>query len=137
MVEYGKIINVVFEETNDEPYEGLILTTESKETISLLISSRQSCCESWGVNLDGNLIQPEDYDNIKETLIGKNVLNVYWAHAREKELVKNSYECGSYACVNILTEQHNYQVDLWCNHNGYYAHTLRVKWKDYQDIQTL
>ena len=92
------------------------------------ISSSQSCCEEFGINLideKGNEIKFVDY-------IGCKVLKVGWSNNSFKSVNK---EDGGDAMVNIVTSKGIIQINAYNIHNGYYTHDIRAKWMDYEDIQ--
>ena len=77
------------------------------------------------------------------TLLGKQVTAVRWNLDRQKTIERKT-GCRSidsvchYACVDLVCENDEvYQMNAWCDHNGYYPHDVHTKWKDHDDTQSL
>ena len=139
-MKYGKVTSVLFDKYKE--YDGLVIETQ-KQTIEVLISNEQLCCEEWGVSFDEQEFYIDESDEapwevnqnrIVEKLMWRTIDHVKWNPGREKE--KNSTG-KPYACIDIYSGDTIFPIDVWCQHNGYYPHTLRTKWCNHVDEQTM
>jgi hypothetical protein len=121
--------------------------------ISVLIDTFSRCCEFWGLDLNGINVFSSDGDSsepsaagveLANSLVGSRVMHVGWNNKRQKKLDCNGMRY--FACVDIVYRSNRsndaaaddvLEIDIWCNHNGYYPHTVFTKWKDHEDEQEL
>lgn len=117
-----KIISI--KETTDDSnwggYEGYEIKTD-KQTIKLLISAYQQCCESWGYFLTED--KPSDF-------IGANLHNIKLTDAclNTKKLNESDYyhDDGDLMFVDLETDRGTLQFVAYNAHNGYYGHEAKV-----------
>jgi hypothetical protein len=125
------------ERHNGMDYTGIYIKTNLQE-MHFLIDNHHGCCESFDVELHGC----EEKD-----LIGDIVKTVRWS-INKKEFVPSyfevendeSYESDKYyngVAVCIETNNRNVFIEIYNIHNGYYPHSYKVKWGEYQDEENL
>ena len=103
-----------------------------EQGIILCIDNNSNCCESWGCKIDN--INIKDYD--KDIYVGSDV-NVYFNSRKEKEAT-NYGDSTNHAFFDIVTSQGKiHSIHFWCDHNGYYPHTLLSKWKNHYSREKL
>lgn len=123
---------------NDEWYGYQIVT--NYQTIELCIDKFTSCCEKWYTDIILPSKKNKMTDEQKlQSIIGLELVNlpkrntsVYWGKSVrdfDKEIFTASIEINTK--IGIIT--------LICinEHNGYYPHSIYVKWKDFYDKQQL
>lgn len=129
---YGEITKVSFPPNGEfKDYEGIVIETEM-ERIWVLIDNHSQCCESWGCLFQG--IPIDDEESIRDELLGMTVVDVRWNSQRENE---GEDDWKNRACVDIHCDGGTAKVDVFCEHDGYYPHTAKVHWKNYDDEQQL
>jgi hypothetical protein len=113
----------------NEKFTGYTIKT-SKQIITVAITSVHSCCESFDVEI---------HTPLSESLIGQTITNIKWGN---KPLYDYSGFHKSYmdhesvpACVDLTTSIGTCQIIAYNVHNGYYPHSVYVKWNGYEDIQ--
>lgn len=95
----------------------------NKQTIRVLISDFQNCCERYGVDMN----TPD-----KKDIVGDTVISVGWA--------KNTCKDDDYlqtATVNLETSSGLTELIAYNEHNGYYPHSVYVEWNGYKDVQQI
>lgn len=125
-----KITNNVIH--NDFDFEGYTITTNN-QTILILISNAQLCCEEFGINIE----LPNNINN-EQDLIGTEIYSIGW----EKEKKNNIKDLGfcqikATARVHLVTSIGDVYIEAWNEHNGYYPHTIKVAWNNYEDEQEI
>jgi hypothetical protein len=117
-------------------WDGVIILT-AKEEIRILISNSKSCCEQWGFRVDG-----KNYDQTlsADILFDKPISKVSWNHLRERE-EKTACKENHFACVDVFLGEIPHAIpcaiDVFCYHNGYYAHDVYTMWHNHKDEQEL
>ena len=133
-----------------------INTTSDDDDVEVLVDNTSSCCEEWGVDLNGiritsgedDLNGASDQDDCKslvDELLQSKIHNVRWNIRRQKsrEQTGDSYQdYRYYACVDVEYElpdnaRKTLEIDAWCFHNGFYPHTVKTKWREHEDSQEL
>lgn len=118
--------------------EGYKIVTD-KQTIFILIAGGQQCCEEWGYEacsekgiidsnddfkdfigaefLEVSVVQPESHDSVK----------IY-----DKLLEASRYDCNNTSAefVNFKTSNGLLQFSVYNCQNGYYGHTVYIKFND-------
>lgn len=108
-------------------FEGFEIKTD-QQTIYIMISSCQSCCEDWGI-----YISPRNFD-----LVGEVITDICYGHkVMDPELLKEKlyhhhYEECNTVCVNITiaSRETPIQIIAFNQHNGYYPHNVLIRWKN-------
>jgi hypothetical protein len=92
-------------------YMGYTITTSKNETISLLISSGEICCEDFGANLYFRGIEEGDDCS---SVVGSIVKDVKFDYKSR----------GEYQSTNIIIETNRGTIKLlvYNDHNSYYPH---------------
>ena len=90
-----------------------------KQTISLLISNSQSCCEDWGYFMSD--------DDIK-SFIGADLIDISLTDTalNEKDLDDVYLDSGDIMFVDFKTSEGVFQFVAYNGHNGYYGHDACV-----------
>lgn len=100
-------------------YDGFIVKTNKKE-YRVLISSKASCCESFGYLQSENDLT----DYIGAELIQVNIVD------ENKKLVEEvcewGYDSGDILFVNFETSEGTFQLAVYNAHNGYYGHSVII-----------
>jgi hypothetical protein len=96
-----------------------------KYLVRFVISSQNLCCESFGIRVDNEYI---DEKRLTKTLKGFVLQRCEYNNSREKILKE---ELGSTVCMTLVGTEKNIDVDIYCNHNGYYPHDVEVSWGKY------
>lgn len=111
------------------------VTTDTRE-ISLLISNGQQCCESWGFTIS----QDEPTWFIGAELVRVDVvddkLNVTEHTTTEDDDDEDDGET-QVMFVNFVTSRGVFQMTVYNQHNGYYAHTAKLvsRYRDGTEIE--
>jgi hypothetical protein len=111
-------------------YLGYAIRT-NKQTIKLLISQEQDCCDIFGVDLK----KPEGVES-EGDLIGARVLKVGWGRDQSDD-ESDKYFDRPCARVEIMTDKGQLQIVAWNDHNGYYPHGVLASWEGYTDTQSI
>lgn len=97
-------------------YDGYAIKTEG-DSIYILISNMQSCCESWGyLASDDKFEQYIDAELLKLEVVSEDKAIID---------VGDMYEGGA-IFVNVETSLGLLQFAVYNAHNGYYGHTVRI-----------
>jgi hypothetical protein len=115
---------------SDPEYLGYAIRT-NKQTIKLLISQEQDCCETFGVYLK----TPEGVER-EGDLIGARVLKVGWGRDHSDDESDEDFDCPC-ARVEIMTNKGQLQIVAWNDHLGYYPHGVFASWEGYTDTQSI
>lgn len=104
---------------NGELFKGnsLIIKDVNNKNISIwiLISDSLSCCEDWG-----------NFMEFDKTIIGADVYDVSYEH-------NYKYKNIDAISVIITTNRGVGRLCVWCDHNGYYPHTVLTQLIDKSD----
>lgn len=124
---------------NTDDWHGYQIVT-NYQTIEFCIDTFTSCCEQWYTDITLPDKKSKMDDNQKlQSIIGLKLVNlpnrdtpVYWGKSVrdfDKEIFTASIDINTN--IGIIT--------LTCTneHNGYYPHSIYVKWKDFYDKQQL
>ena len=93
------------------------------------------CCEQWGMLFDGVADDDEmlslPHDEVMIVIDMK--LNI----AREKQL-KSAGSHENWVCVDaeycgFTGVERTFTIDAWCDHNGYYSHTVFLKFGEWEE----
>ena len=87
----------------------------TNRTIWVLISDITSCCEEWG-----------NFMEFDETMIGADVYDVSYEH-------NYNHNNANTLSVIITTKKGIARLCVWCDHNGYYPHTVLTQLIDKSD----
>ena len=120
-------VEVRHEVEEGETFVGYVITT-THQTIKVLISQEQDCCESLGVSLHC----PLNADHI--TLVGATVRSVVWSTSRRG---KDEFDERHSVWVVIYTDCGPFKVEAYKTHNGCNPHTVRKYWMDHEDTHIL
>lgn len=143
----GRVLDVkVLADHNRVEYVGVMLLLDDPTTpeIAVMTDNVQTCCESWYVTVTNTANRDQtvmfqhandsDANTLKSWLVWSEIVDVRWNHKRVPK--SKNYELHV-ACVDITTQDTTFEVDVHCDHNGWYPHDLWVKWKNYEDHQNL
>lgn len=93
--------------------------------IEITIENSGFCCESWGFKIDGKEISDiknlPKYDDIEITMYNGITTN-------DKGEIHLTMTCDDYD---------DYDIVIWCEHNGYYSHNVRMRWPDHESTERL
>lgn len=101
-------------------FEGFEIKT-NRQSIRLLISAFQSCCESWGYFLSE--------DNLSE-FIGEGLLGIDVTDTALKKYDNDKVDLedgGDVMFVDLKTTIGNLQFVAYNSHNGHYGHPVKIK----------
>lgn len=120
-------------------WDGILIFTE-KEEIHFLISNSISCCESWGFDVNG--CEKSIDATTLDLLFQNNISKVNWNHYREKRHNYQDVDPESHhACVDLFIGEPSALIpiplNVFCRHNGYYAHDISTCWHNHKDSQSL
>ena len=106
---------------NDDDYTGYqVCSKEGDVKAEALISNIQDCCESWGCDLVTKV--EGEFDIIGSKMIDKST--------------NEDGDVQGKILLLVNTTKGPIKIWLWCNHNGYYAHEVIIKYgegKIYKD----
>lgn len=91
-----------------------------RQTVTVMIDNYAQCCEDWGVEISS------------KDIIGQEITLVEWARSLPDE-EKRSWETPFQATVLVKTDKKDIFITAWNVHEGYYPHSYKVKWADYED----
>jgi len=100
--------------------------TAGDQTISVLISNEQNCCEAWGY-----IASEDDLSGF----VGESLLDVRLTDTAlyQKSIDKSDYytgcddmDCGGIQFVDFVTDKGIFQLAVYNAHNGYYGHPIVV-----------
>lgn len=101
-------------------FDGIQIKTDNQD-ILILIDSAQSCCESFGY-----ISSLDDFDDF----IGAEIIDVALTNdaleTTKLELENIRVDLDSCYFVNVNTSKGLLQFTLYNQHNGYYAHNVKV-----------
>ncbi len=104
-------------------WAGLAMRTAGKE-IMVLVDTLSICCETVSITIRGD---PKEL--LKSPFVSAD-LNV----KREKALKKDSNDSFMhYLCVDIVTEEKTFEIDISNEHNGYYSHEVLLQWPGHSE----
>jgi hypothetical protein len=132
-------------ETWDDKWGGILIKT-TKQTLSFMISSHQSCYESFGVDLYA--IPPSEEDGQPERVVdddhhlydGCTLLSYEYDHKVLPDKKRNAHYywvAVRLTMVNEKGEQRLLRVEIYNEHNGYYAHDYLIMWDGHKDKDML
>lgn len=113
--------------------EGYKIVTDKQE-ILILINNSQQCCEEWGYEAcseKGILETQDDLDDY----IGAEILDIEIVDT-EKDIYKSltdrvyRFYSSNAEFVNIKTSKGKLQFAVYNAHNGYYGHTIYIKFNN-------
>ena len=113
--------------------EGYKIVTDKQE-IFILINNSQQCCEEWGYEAcseKGILETQDDLDDY----IGAEILDIEIVDT-EKDIYKSltdrvyRFYSSNAEFVNIKTSKGKLQFAVYNAHNGYYGHTIYIKFNN-------
>jgi hypothetical protein len=102
--------------------DGFAIITD-KQTIKLLISSEQGCCEDWGYFMSEDTLDEYIGANIHEITITDTSLN---SEKYEEHIGEYGLDAGDVMFINIVTSNGLLQFTAYNAHNGYYGHSAYV-----------
>lgn len=117
-------------------FDGFVITFDNDTTLSLVVSSYQSCCENYGaVTTEENLqdyvgaeyIQHDIVD--QELAVNSNIIadsNIYDIP---------SLDAGDIIFLNVQTDKGTLQFSVYNSHNGYYGHSAYVFYQDNMELE--
>lgn len=124
------------------PYIGLqMITYDDENTVEIMLSDISSCCESYSISIDGKDICEmgiKDVIKLERKMKMSYLLDVKWNPSRERQcssVLKGND--GAVACIDVFTSNHTYQINAWCDQDGYYPHTLWTKWNNHEEEEDL
>ena len=128
---YGKIKtieDITVKSGNYSEMEGYKITTDKGHELLVLIDNGQSCCEDWGY-----FSSEDDLENfIGAELLKVNLVNSELRVGLVKQ--KTDYvEEDSCMFVNVETSIGTLQLTVYNEHNGYYSHSVKVKWTEFEE----
>ena len=126
---YGTVTAV--DDVCDDGYLGVRIVAGA-DVIQVAIEDARLCCEEYGCDIYIN-DKECTLDELTHTLVGATVLSVAW----DEKYVGRRRACDTAAVRITLCDGRIVHVMPWNDHNGYYCHTLRVAWHDYEDTQEL
>ena len=130
----NEFIKAVVSVKDVDGYNGICLKT-NKQEINFLIDNFQNCCESFGVKLIDENGATFGFDNVKEwdeKLRGERLISITWCH--------DNCPCEEdhrYASFKVTTESTSFKIEIFNHHNGYYPHSYKVNWNDFNDEDEL
>jgi hypothetical protein len=99
-------------------YSGYEIIT-NKQSIKLLISSSQGCCESWGYFFSEDNLDDFIGAELKNITLTDIALNT-------KDLPDYGLDQGGVMFVNLETDKGTLQFAAYNSHNGFYGHDAKV-----------
>ncbi len=124
------------------------------QVITVLISTLQCCCESWGIDVydpHGHRVDIQSSsDGTGAAAPDAEVTEVGWGSELTEYDVRFdrsrgrvvTYNAGhtyqpNQAVVDITTTKGVYKIIAWNDHCGAYPHDVKVEWKGYSDTQRI
>lgn len=128
-----KSINYFDDIENGISMEGFKIVT-NKQTISILISSSQQCCENWGYKACSDKGIIETQDDLKD-YIGAEILGIESVDTNSGEYENllgklDTINCTFAEFVNVKTDKGLLQFTVYNAHNGYYGHIIYIKFNN-------
>ena len=104
-------------------YDGFIIKTNLQE-IKVGIENGQSCCEQWGY------LTSEDSDDL-DSFIGGELLSITSTDSTLMsttldKLSTEGIDIDSAVFITFETTKGTFQITAYNEHNGYYAHDVKV-----------
>lgn len=118
ILEINEVFSVAKPGETWNSFDGFQIKTD-KQTILLLISNSQSCCEYWGYFISNDTFQDFIGSELKEITLTDNSLNT-------KKLPEYGLDEGDCMFINIETSNGTLQFTAYNSHNGYYGHEAVV-----------
>ena len=101
----------------DGCYEGYKVVTDN-QTILVLVSNSDQCCESWG-----RLASDDDL----QQFIGANLIRLtHTDTALNTKVVPDYLDDGGTMFLTFETDRGNFQLVVYNAHNGYYGHRAKI-----------
>jgi hypothetical protein len=116
-------INEISDEKIDwDTCDGFAILTD-RQTIKLLISNEQSCCEDWGYFMSEDNFDEYIGAEVIEISLTNTTLNT---RKYEEHIGEYGLDGGDVMFVNIITSNGRLQFVAYNAHNGYYGHSAYV-----------
>lgn len=118
-----EIIETINEITNHENgYDGFEIRT-SMQTIRLMISNGQCCCENWGYFMSEDVVE----EFLGARLLEVRIVDTASNSSKLEEEVGWGLDEGDVMFVNLETDRGTLQFVAYNAHNGYYGHEARIE----------
>lgn len=129
----------------EDHLEGIVMETDHGP-VHFMISNWRECCETWGVSINGSVVT-KSFKNTKKQkqkvfrkrvrrrlrahFLHESISSVQFNAAREK-YQRHRMERGV-VCLDVcMSNGRTHHIDVWCNHNGWYAHTAVLEWPGHE-----
>ncbi len=112
-------------------WDGIQMFSNEEKIMHIFIDNSQLCCEDWGILVNGKEI--EDIESKTWTQLTDCILNYIKINVkREKRENQNRWKDRNLLCVDLYlkknSEEEIVELDFYCDHNGYYPHTIWTWW---------
>lgn len=97
-----------------------------------MISNFQNCCETWGWDIYGRKRNTDDnFTEMNDITPINDVISIDYCIRFEDNnyfnKINKNYSCGDFSEIEVMTQDYQYRIVLWCDHNGYYSHNVIFK----------
>ncbi len=140
LIQKIEVVNISKQIEGEEEFLVGVNITTCKQIIEILISEGHECCEVYSVNIingDMHVCIDEDtsdnkLDDLQALLLNQSIRSIKFGTD-----IKN--DSGRTCAIPIFIETNStmIEVQLYNDHNGYYAHKYFVSWMNYKDAGSI